>query len=218
MGRTFWDFKKCNTLKPKFHLLLHYPRIMQEIGPLKHMSFMRFEAKHKELKQTANAVTSRRNPAYTLSMKHQLQLNYKFMLNKGFEKRLDWGIILYENITNINCYNNFKSVLPFALFHNYKCVSWVKVYGTFYKPKMVIVIDKGNFKFGDVEYILKNDLCEIFFLYKEFKTIKFCTHFYAYEVKETHSWGFVPHSKLEMYKPCNTHLVEGKRYIPELYS
>jgi len=78
-----------DTLKPKHHLLLHYPRIMQQRGPLKQMSSIRFEAKHKELKQTANAITSRKNPAYTLAVKHQLQLNYRFILNRGFENRLE---------------------------------------------------------------------------------------------------------------------------------
>jgi len=113
---------------------------MQQTGPLKQMSFIRFEAKHKELKQTANVTTSRKNPAYTLAMKHQLQLNYRFILNRGFENRLEWGIILHENLTKIDCYNNFQNILPFVSFDNYKCVSWIKVNGTFYKPNMCVCV------------------------------------------------------------------------------
>lgn len=45
-------------LKPKLHFLTHYPRIMMEMCPLKHVSCMRFEAKHKEIKQSAKVVTS----------------------------------------------------------------------------------------------------------------------------------------------------------------
>lgn len=67
-----------DVLKPK-HLLLHYLRVMQQIGPFKYMSSIRFEAKHKELKQIANAITSRKNPAYSLVMKHQLQFNCRFI-------------------------------------------------------------------------------------------------------------------------------------------
>lgn len=70
-----------DTLKPKFHFILHYPQIMQQTGPVKYMSSMHFEAKHKEIKQTANAITSRQNPAYTLSTKLQLKLNYRFILH-----------------------------------------------------------------------------------------------------------------------------------------
>jgi len=31
---------------------------------------------------------------------------------------------------------------------------------------MVIVIDKSNCKFGSIQYILKNNSCETFFIYK----------------------------------------------------
>lgn len=56
-----------DTLKPKYHFLVHYPRILQQLGPLKQMSCMRFEAKHKKHKETAKSVSSRKNPAYTLA-------------------------------------------------------------------------------------------------------------------------------------------------------
>ena len=58
-----------DTLKPKHHLLLHYPHAMVKMGPVRQMSCMRFEAKHKELKDVAKAITSRTNPAYSLSFK-----------------------------------------------------------------------------------------------------------------------------------------------------
>lgn len=125
---------------------------MQQIGPLKQMSSIRFEAKHKELKQTANAITSRKNPAYSLALKHQLQLNCRFISNKGFEKRLEWGITLHENLMHIDLLNNFKCKLQFISFDSYKCVSWAKVNGTFYKPNMVIVIDKSKFSNIQIYY------------------------------------------------------------------
>lgn len=62
------------------------------------MSFIRFEAKPKELKQTAN--TSRKNPTNFLALKHQLQLNYRFISDKGFKKCLKWRIIL-QNLMHI---------------------------------------------------------------------------------------------------------------------
>jgi len=203
-------------LKPKHHLLLHYPRVMQQIGPLKYMSSIRFEAKHKELKQTANAITSRKNPAYSLAMKHQLQFNCRFISNKGFENRLKWGVILHDNLMDIDLFNNFKRILPFVYFDSYKCVSWIKVNGTLYKPNMVIVIDKTNSKFGNIQYIIKNDSHETFFICKELKTVEFNFHFYAYEIEDTQSWVFMSQSKLETYKTCNKHFIEGKRYIPVL--
>lgn len=203
-----------DTLKPKHHFLLHYPHIMQEFGPLKQMSCIRFEAKHKVLKEVAKSVTSRKNPAYTLALKHQLQLNYRFILCKGFEKPLQCGVTLYRNLTDVEFYTDFKNILSSDSFNNCESISWVKVNGTFYKPNMIILIDK-NYKFAKIEYILKNDLCDLFFICKELKTLRYCTHVWAYEVIESQVWNFVSQSKLNTYNVYNIHVsVEGKKYIP----
>jgi len=79
---------------------------------------------------------------------------------------------------------------------------------------MIVLIDK-NYKFAKIEYILKNDLCDLFFLCKELKTLRFCTHVYAYEVIESQVWNFVSQSKLTTYNVYNIHVsAEGKKYIP----
>jgi len=66
-------------LKPKQHHMVHYPLIMQKSGPLNIFSSIRYEAKHKELKDAANAITSRKNIAYTQALKQQLQLAYRLL-------------------------------------------------------------------------------------------------------------------------------------------
>lgn len=81
-------------LKYKHHVLLHYPRIMRLTGPIRNMSCIRFEAKHKELKATAKVVISRKNPSYTLALKQQLLLNYRFISQKRFCKRVEMGTML----------------------------------------------------------------------------------------------------------------------------
>lgn len=60
-------------LKPKHHHLLHYATIMKHIGPVKNLSCMRYEAKHRLSKMTANVSCSRKNIPKTLSIKHQLK-------------------------------------------------------------------------------------------------------------------------------------------------
>lgn len=57
---------------------------------------------------------------------------------------------------------------------------------------MIIVIDKINSKFGNIQYIIKNDSHKTFFICKELKTVEFNFHFYAYEIKDTQSWVFMP--------------------------
>ncbi|CAI6372005.1 unnamed protein product [Macrosiphum euphorbiae] len=50
-----------NILQPKHHHMVHYPLIIKNSGPLSLFWSMRFEAKHKELKETAHSNTSRKN-------------------------------------------------------------------------------------------------------------------------------------------------------------
>ena len=64
------------SLKPKFHNMLHYPRLMLENGPLIHIWSMRYEPKHRELKRTANATSCTKNILRTLLIKQRLMMSY----------------------------------------------------------------------------------------------------------------------------------------------
>lgn len=64
-----------DTLKPKHHILTHYPRIILYSGPPKYYWGFRFEAKHKESKNYACSITSRKNITLTLAKKsHKKQM------------------------------------------------------------------------------------------------------------------------------------------------
>lgn len=71
-----------NSMKPKHHYLLHYPRSMELMGPLSKISTIRFESKHQNSKRTASVSLSQINICKTLAIKHQLQTNYRFLNNK----------------------------------------------------------------------------------------------------------------------------------------
>lgn len=96
---------------------------------------------------------------------------------------LEWGETLRETLTNIEYFVDFKNILPYESF-NYKCVSWVKVNGSFYKPNMIIIINKKDCKFAKIKYVVKSESCDILFICKNLKTVQFNVHFYAYEVTE----------------------------------
>lgn len=55
-------------LKPKFHMI-HYPNILQPIGPLINISSMRYESKQKEFKATSYVIYSRKKIAYSLAFR-----------------------------------------------------------------------------------------------------------------------------------------------------
>ena len=58
-------------VKPKFHFLLHYPRLMSFYGPLCHLWCMRFEQFHQKLKKIVRNCPSFKNVAFTIA--HRLQ-------------------------------------------------------------------------------------------------------------------------------------------------
>lgn len=56
---------------PKLHFLTHYASIIREMRPLKHMSMMRFESKHKTFKDFGKKNNNFLNINKSLAMKHQ---------------------------------------------------------------------------------------------------------------------------------------------------
>lgn len=69
-------------LKPKFHYLIHYPGIMEKLGPLHNLWSMRYESKHRTLKIAARSSMNRINICKSLAIKNQLQLNHLFLENR----------------------------------------------------------------------------------------------------------------------------------------
>lgn len=62
------------TLKPKHHFMTHYTNIIRKVGPLVHMSTLRFETKHKEFTKIAKSTNNYRNINKTLGIRYQESL------------------------------------------------------------------------------------------------------------------------------------------------
>lgn len=59
------------TLKAKHHIITHYPTLITLYGPLRFLTSMRFEAKHKFIKNYTKNTVSRVNVSYSLGRKQQ---------------------------------------------------------------------------------------------------------------------------------------------------
>jgi len=117
-------------LKPKHHHMVHYPFIIQNSGPLSIFSSMRYEAKHKELKDAANAITSRKNIKCTLSLKQQLQLSYRFLSSAEnvYTIPIQLGRVVTLHCFMLDTYNtsvNFLNKKFNFCVDNITFVSWV---------------------------------------------------------------------------------------------
>jgi hypothetical protein len=74
-----------NDMKPKFHFLTHYPRVISESGPPMHFSSLRFESKHSELKKISNNIKTRVNLPRSLAIRYQLKTSDRLLRNIGFQ-------------------------------------------------------------------------------------------------------------------------------------
>lgn len=204
-------------LKPKHHFLLHYPRLMQLYGPLKHLASIRLEAKHKNLTNAAKNVSSRVNPAHTVALKVQLQQCYRFTAKEGFSNRLLTGPKNAMNITNLTDFDNFKSVLPKDMDDIFYYTSWVNVNGTTYKNNMQVSTcgTLATPEFYRIKYILINEFDKVYFLVLKLCTISFVEHFQAFEVEQSPIWAFVSYDSLIDYVCYSSHIsFTGKLFVP----
>lgn len=59
------------TLKPKHHLMVHFPTVIAQNGPIIGMSCLRYEMKHSFFKRCAHSMYNFRNICKTLAYRHQ---------------------------------------------------------------------------------------------------------------------------------------------------
>lgn len=206
----------ADPLKPKHHFLVHYPRLLRRLGPLKHLSCFRFEAKHKQFKEYAKATRCRKNCPYSLALKHQLILSYRLFNKKGFFDRLNLGPTLHQELTDLPDYLDFKNTLPLDIQYEYILDTWIKINGIIYHKGMAIAMHMhdNTIVFGEIHYITINNMRQISFLCTQFYTKTVNRHYCAFEVIKEFVWRFIRLEDLFSYVPQNVHTMsDGNLYI-----
>lgn len=168
-------------LKPKFHNMVHYPRLLRRFGPLVHFWSMRFEAKHRLSKIAANSTCSRRNICITLSIKNQLKLCHRLSSSFGFHlEQVKYGkkSLLDIDIYEYNYLLKTKATELFVL-------KWIERLGIKFKKDCLVLIKKCTLPlFGKILDII--DVLNVtYIIYVKYETIGFDEHVQAYEVKKT---------------------------------
>lgn len=191
-------------LKPKHHILTHYPRLMETIGPIIHIWSMRFEAKHKILKEIAKSTQSRRNICHTISERYLLRESFNRNQSK-FETFQDSG---REITPNTSFYNDVLN----RHFGNIKSLSyfnWYKIHNLKYKSGSVIQIgnDDDYPIFALIDFICVFDSKDIFLAIQKLRTEYFDKH------KDCHVVEFT--KKYDIFHIDSTYL-GGIFYLHEL--
>lgn len=164
------------TLKPKHHILTHYPEVMRKCGPVRKFWSFQFESKHRSFKVYTHAITSRKN--ICLSMEKKYQFVFADLLLKNcknndliaLEKhRVECGFVdlisskLNMPTNELKFYN--KVVFKHILYKKHFFVAECDIDYYIHRIVNVVVVGKTVYIFAE-----------------KLKDIKYHNHFKAFEV------------------------------------
>ncbi|XP_066589332.1 uncharacterized protein [Prorops nasuta] len=165
--------KFYGNLKPKFHILIHYPRLLLMNGPIVNFWGMRFESNHKTIKSNAQSSNNTANLLKTIATKQVLRMT-AMMHSLQYERDVTFSCEIkkkenyfFDNILKENC-NFYKKVC---------------VHGTIYSIGTFLVLGENEvgLEFGEIIDIIEQNV-EIYFNLQLYSEIKFEEHFYAYVI------------------------------------
>ncbi|XP_066595370.1 uncharacterized protein [Prorops nasuta] len=172
-----------NSLRPKHHFLVHYPRVFVASGPLWNLSSMRFESKNREAKISSHAAVCRINVCRTIAIKNQCHINYRFLKNETELPENYHTQTLF--LTELPDFSFFQHTLSTKI-SNGKSVLTVKkinLNGTEICNNTIIMIPSED---GPLFYIVNTILAlpneKFLFITKLFKDVLFDYHFQAYQI------------------------------------
>lgn len=210
-----------DTLKPKHHMMIHYPRLIRLHGPPVHLWSMQCERKHRQSKQTARVSLSRVNLPFTLMLKHALQLCFRFLSAIGFQNTVNvCGDIV--KFCHLVCYDHIKN-----FFHEGpdtmctvtdKCV----IFGTKYWSDCVVWygIEDDKPLFGSAVFFLAFDDNETYLILQKLETVYKNEHVNSYVVNPTKEWHIVKQSALPCFYPLHKRVGagDGQSYVTLRYA
>lgn len=201
-------------IKPKSHFITHYPRVFEEVGPLAHLTTIRFESKHTVLTQAAVTTKSRVNPTYTLAVRSQLESCYRYrcgdsilpktILGPGRESILDQSL-LYHKVIPSNLINK-NAFMP----------NWIEYKGTVYKNKMILVVNAIDLcpEFAELRTIIIHEAEQPLFICTKLINIGLNDHIMAYEVEKSDELIFIsPADLLDPFPLSLYTIADGGRYV-----
>lgn len=194
----------CN-VKQKFHFMLHYSSLMLTLGPLVHLSSIRWEAKHRELKQVARATNSRINLPHTVVLKHQLRQCYRFMSGDGLKVEFSVGLTQLVQRETVDPRALLRDFIPPNVLVN--VAKWVSVCGIYFKCGLLLHVGYNDTlpSFTKITEIIYDGTDpsghpKIYFICSAYKTNSFSRHHHSYKVSENFDLTVVPYgSTLSVY-------------------
>lgn len=194
-------------LIPKHHFLTHYGRVIRQMGSLVPMSMMRYESKHKVLKQIAKSKHNFKNITKTIATIHQQEVtacsdSYTDIKTSGTKTPV-LDVFIENNRDVLLEHFNLENILLE--------VKWFKYFDYNYRNDLFVFHNK---KLYEIEKILVNENDFQFFL-KEFRILSFIKCLNSVKVKQsiTHECQVIRFKDLEHKQVYEKKVLNGEFYI-----
>lgn len=201
-------------LRPTFHNLLHYPRIIYKVGPIRGIWSMRAEGNHRNFKLYANSTNSRKNLPFTLSIQSQLNFSNRILLQKGLYNEETLGKMYNLNLED----DKFSPYIEYISNQSFKITRYIKNFGKMIVPDMFLVDVAEENAFYKINYILvENNTNYIFFLVEEYRNVGFNINYQAYIIfnKGTHNYKMIKYKEMD-YIYTNSHKIPNGEILIKL--
>lgn len=132
-----------STLTIKMHLLLHYPNIIRQMGPIVHMSSMKFESKHKSLKALISTSSNHQNIPFSIAMKHQERLASKKNTYADQMKTGTQTIITKSDLLKYDLLTEFRGAKLCK-------TSWIEYNGIRFKENIFVITDQNLMEIREI--------------------------------------------------------------------
>lgn len=161
-------------VKPKHHFMLHYANIIRFVGPVIHMSTMRFEMQHKTFTTYARRSNNFINVTKSLASNFQKSN----LLKDPYQYETSHGKLREENFTE-----DYKNVLRVTFEKPYQIsvTKWLQINSVFYKHGLMLKeTDESYYQIDKILFHSGN----FYFLCHKFEFVKFNSFLFSAEIQE----------------------------------
>lgn len=206
-------------LKNKHHHMVHYPRLIGEVGPLHRFWCMRFESKHLRSKRLMHMSCNFKNVPYTIASRHQYDVAHRMLAGSDSCPAIKLGSGTVTVLSDLTCSEAISACMnDIGLnFELYSCRS-AEVYGISYSCGCYLLFDIVDDlpQFARLTYIFSRDQGQhVWFVCARMDTEYFSHHLHAWKVNTPVSVNFIsldPRFLMNVL-PLSVHCLSSGSYI-----
>lgn len=199
-------FPDTNFLR-KHHYMLHYANIIRAVGPVIHMSTMRFEMQHKSFtnfgRRSQNYVNVTKSLAVNFQKSKLAQTPYQNVINNGKWRDIPDSCLEYHTDILIESFGKLEHIYV---------TKWLRINNNFYKKQLIL--KDNNKAFCEIDEVLASE-GNFYFLCHQLEIRNFDKFLCSVEIQERSPTKYLilEEKKLLVKKSFTKNILNNKFYI-----